>query len=414
MRQCLLPVLLPMILLAVPSQAQNPDIRQLALDTAALSSDSEREARVAAFMERAKAIGTPLLENDSTAVFIYHGPALRVRISGDMTHWAGEVEFTRIPDTDVHYYRGIYPAAARLEYALIVDDHPPIPDPLCPNKVLNGLGALSEVVMPAYRYHPIFESVRGGTFGNYDRVEQHQLPAGIMDYPAEIHVYTPPGYDVSDQSLPTLYLQDGRDYIEYAHTPAVLDHLIESEAIAPLLAVFISPPNRHQPEMPNRATEYGLNPDYARFMAEELVPFVQQRYRTVEQPAARLVAGPSFGGLVSAYVPFQHPDVFGLSYSQSGYMSFQDDALIEAYRQAERKPIRLYVDIGLYEQSVGRGWLPDAEVDFLAANRRFQDLLAAKGYDFVYREYPEGHTWGNWRSHLMDALAHFFPPNLDL
>jgi enterochelin esterase-like enzyme len=37
-----------------------------------------------------------------------------------------------------------------------------------------------------------------------------------------------------------------------------------------------------------------------------------------------------------------------------------------------------------------------------------QEVLKKKNYDFVYREYPEGHTWGNWRRHLIDALIHFF------
>jgi enterochelin esterase-like enzyme len=37
-----------------------------------------------------------------------------------------------------------------------------------------------------------------------------------------------------------------------------------------------------------------------------------------------------------------------------------------------------------------------------------KDALAEKGYDFVYKEYPEGHTWGNWRRHLIDALIHFY------
>ena len=185
--------------------------------------------------------------------------------------------------------------------------------------------------------------------------------------------------------------------------------MIESGEIVPVIAVFVTPPNRHQPDIPNRTTEYGLNPDFARFMAEELVPFVEERYRSLDDPAARLVVGPSYGGLAAAYVPLQHPDVFGLGYSQSGYLSFGGNALITAYEEASPKPIRLYVDIGLYEQKVGQGWLPDDEIDFLQANRDFRDMLSAKGYDFVYREYPEGHTWGNWRAHLIDALIHFFP-----
>jgi enterochelin esterase family protein len=34
--------------------------------------------------------------------------------------------------------------------------------------------------------------------------------------------------------------------------------------------------------------------------------------------------------------------------------------------------------------------------------------LDSAGYDLIYREYPEGHTWGNWRTHLIEALKHFF------
>ncbi len=396
-------------LLAACSMEQMPDIDKLVLDVAAAGEASAREDLAEAFMQQVKAAGTPDLENDTTAVFVYRGPANRVRIMGDMTQWADEIEMERIAGTDVHYYRGTYSAGARLEYLLLLDDLPPATDPLCRFKVLSGLGAHSELAMPGYVYPSVFDSVRTGRQGDYERVERHILPAGIMGYQTQIHVYVPPGYAPSSARYPAVYILDGQDYIEYAHTPAALDFLIESGAIVPVVAVFISPPNRHEAGMPNRTTEYGLNPDYARFMADELVPFVEEHYQLTEAPSARLVAGDSYAGLASVYIPFQQPDVFGLGYSQSGYLSLQSDTLIEAFRQASPKPIRLYVDIGLYERKVGQGWLPDDEIDFLAANRRFREVLSAKGYDYVYREYPEGHTWGNWRVHLIDALVHFFP-----
>ena len=81
-------------------------------------------------------------------------------------------------------------------------------------------------------------------------------------------------------------------------------------------------------------------------MADEVVPFVEKHYRSLTLPSARLVAGPSYAGLASAYTALRHPDVFGLAYSQSGYLSFGSNALVKAYRQAPRKSIRLYVDIG--------------------------------------------------------------------
>ena len=387
-------------------------IEQLMEDLSAAENASQREQHIEHFMEQVRRTGTPLIENDTTVIYLYQGANKRVRILGDITQWADNIEMENIPRTDLYYYRGIHPAEARLEYQLIIDDDPPIADPLCPYKVLNGLGSHSELAMPGYTYHPALESVRDGTTGDYARVTQHLLSSGIMGYATDIYVYTPPEYDSLNTHHPAIYVLDGQDYIEYAHAPAVLDHLIESGELEPVIAVFIAPPNRHAMAIPNRSTEYGMNPDYARFMADEVVPFVEKHYRSLALPSARLVAGPSYAGLASAYIALHHSNVFGLAYSQSGYFSFRSNALVEAYRHAPRKPIRLYVDIGLYEQMVGLGWLPDDAINFLKANRQFKEVLTEKGYDFIYQEYPEGHTWGNWRAHLIDALSHFFPADI--
>jgi len=156
-------------------------------------------------------------------------------------------------------------------------------------------------------------------------------------------------------------------------------------------------------------TEYGLNDKYVNFFADELVPFIHENYSTINDPKARLVAGDSFGGLISAYIPFARPDVFANGYSQSGYQSFNNDKLINLYKSERKKEIELYVDIGIYEEVVGGSFLPKEELNFLEANKRFKKVLEEKGYDFIYKEYPEGHTWGNWKRHLIDALIYFFP-----
>lgn len=190
--------------------------------------------------------------------------------------------------------------------------------------------------------------------------------------------------------------------------PHVLDQLIGDSLIEPLIAVFEAPPNRHLPASPNRMTQYGMNDNFVKFYTDELVPFIDSRYLAKPTSSSRLVVGASFGGLIAAYIAFQRPEIFGMAYSQSGYASFQNDRLINAFRESDRKPIRLYVDIGHFERFVGGMFLPAAETDFLAGNRRLRDALTAKNYDVVYREYPEGHTWGNWRRHLIDGLIHFF------
>lgn len=155
-------------------------------------------------------------------------------------------------------------------------------------------------------------------------------------------------------------------------------------------------------------TEYGMNDDYVRFFAYELVPFVDLNYSTLKNPENRLVVGDSFGGLISIYISFKYPEVFKNAYSQSGYFSFNSDKLINLIASSEKKQIRLFADVGTYERSVGASFLPVEERDFLEANRRLKKTLEEKQYDFVYKEYYEGHTWGNWRKHLIDALNYFF------
>ncbi len=89
-------------------------------------------------------------------------------------------------------------------------------------------------------------------------------------------------------------------------------------------------------------------------------------------------------------------------------MSFRGDSLINLYRDSEKLDLKLAFDTGTYETHVGGGYLNPSEADFTAANRRMEQVLKAKGYEYHYDEYPEGHTWGNWRQHLFDILPWFF------
>ncbi|MFH1851768.1 MAG: alpha/beta hydrolase-fold protein [Candidatus Neomarinimicrobiota bacterium] len=372
-----------------------------------LSDPQERQQAADDFM--ATVTDTPLIENDSTVVFLYQGTVDKIGITGDMNLWDGVLPLERIGATDLFYRRISCDPAARLEYWLIPEPGDPFAvDPLNPYRIWNGLGPVSELALPGYRRHPYFNDYQYGKKWDCSTLDALELPPGVMSYPHQVHVHLPPGYDRNDRKYPTVYIQDGLDYAEFAIVPAVLDQLTADGRIEPVIAVFVTPPNRHQPKMPNRMTEYGLNDDYVTFFCDELVPEIERRYRVESDPGRRLVVGDSFGGLISLYIGFERPDVFGLAYSQSGYQSFQDDRVIKKIATAEHQPVRLYIDVGLYEEKVGVGLLPLAETDFLAANRRLRQVLTEKGYDFVYREYPEGHTWGNWRRHLIDSLIHFF------
>ncbi len=350
----------------------------------------------------------PIFENDSTVVLLYQGNDQGIVLNGDMTCWADFIAMENIPATDLYYKRLVLEPDARLEYGIsITKDGFPFPDPLNPYKVLNGFGPFSELAMPKYERHPLFKPFIFGKKSDLKQVIKHVHESEILGYSHDVFVYLPPEYS-TDQAYPALYLQDGQDYIEFAHIPTVLDGLINAGKIKPMIAVFVQPPNRFKPEMPNRTTEYGLNDDYVRFFCDELVPFIDKSYATIQLPDQRLVAGDSYGGLISVAIGFKRSDVFGNAYGQSGYYSCFNDQLIREINASEKRNVRFWVDVGTYERVVGGNFLPKEETNFLEAARRLKKVLEGKNNNLVYKEYHEGHTWGSWRRHLIDALEYYF------
>lgn len=372
--------------------------------------DPEKKSELTdAFITSLNENNYPILEDDTTAVLLYRQSNGSVSVLSDLTDMAEALPMERISGTDLHFIRLHARVDARVEYFIISEENQiPFTDPLNPHRVNYTVWTASELAMPAYKREPIFDPFLKGQPGSFERVIGHTLDGNIMGYSHLIHVYIPEGYEESDKRYPVLYFQDGSDYIESAYVPYVLDALIGQERIEPLIAVFVTPPNRHQPNVPNRMTEYGMNEDYVSFFTGELVPYIDGHYRTTEEPEHRMVIGDSFGGLISLYIAFRRPDVFGSAYSQSGYVSFQNDKLVRLIESSPMRPVRFYVDIGVYERNVGSLFLPADETDFLEGNRRLKKVLEEKGYDFIYNEYPEGHTWGNWRKHLIDVLEDYF------
>ncbi|MCH7724230.1 MAG: esterase family protein [Bacteroidetes bacterium] len=369
---------------------------------------TEKQILVDEFLSEVNKNGYPLYENDSKVILLYQGNVTSVAVLGDMGDWVDKLYMHRIDNTNLFYFRGNYEPDARLEYWLLLDENQnPIIDPLNNFIVRNGLGKISELAMPKYKRHPLFDNFIQGEIGRSENLDEFSLASKFLSYDHVIHVYLPPDYQESDKKYPVVYFQDGKDYIEFAVVPHILDSMIKDKLIEPVIAVFITPPNLHQPKEPNRSTEYGLNDEYVSFFVFEVVPFVDNKFRTIVDPDARLLIGDSYGGLISLYIGLLNSELFGKVYSQSGYYSFNKDEIIKLIDKSETKELRIYFDCGIYEKQVGAAFIPEEERNFLEGNRRLKKVLATKGYEFNYFEYPEGHTWGNWRRHLIDALKYF-------
>jgi enterochelin esterase family protein len=68
-------------------------------------------------------------------------------------------------------------------------------------------------------------------------------------------------------------------------------------------------------------------------------------------------------------------------------------------------PIRFFLSAGRFENGY--------PVNLLAENRRFRDILLAKGYPVQYREYSSGHATLCWYAPFVDGLIHLTANSLE-
>ena len=233
----------------------------------------------------------------------------------------------------------------------------------------------------------------------------------------DVTVYLPPGYDAEPwRRYPVLYLHDGQNLFdpetafkkgEHWRVGETAGALIDAGRIPPLLAVGISNAgvrrlDEYTPSHDRRRGGGGADA-YARFLVEEVKPFIDSTYRTEPGPRRTGLGGSSLGGLVSLYVGLKHPNVFSRLAVMSPSVWWDRRVILKHVRDARPKPdLRLWVDIGTRE-----GVLHVHNTRLLKAG-----LLKAgwvEGVDLHYEEVPGGtHSEGAWAARFDRVLEFLF------
>ena len=234
------------------------------------------------------------------------------------------------------------------------------------------------------------------------RVQRDKFTSKVLGNERPIWIYTPHNYSANKKPYGLLVLSDGGLYVNSARVATTLDNLIAAGVIPPLVAVMLDNPDRFR--------ELACTPEYADFLAQEIVPWARANYHATDQPEQTIIGGASLGGLAAAFVAFKHPEVFGNVLSQSGSFSWKPDNekdfewLTHQFAASPRLPLRFSFEAGLMENTGGGPPGRPIPPPLLAANRNFRDTLRSKGYSIHYTEFNGNHTMFNWRGTLANHL----------
>lgn len=222
-----------------------------------------------------------------------------------------------------------------------------------------------------------------------------------------LHVYLPRSYDREPgRRYPVLYAHDGQNLF-LGQGPfggwrmdEALDALIGAGRMREVIVVGVG-------NTPARMSEYIPDEDegrasrYGRFLCEELKPWVDQNLRTLTGPAETGLLGSSLGGLVSVYLAWERPEVFGRAGSLSG--SFWLQGWVQ--RRLPGAPRgRLWLDSGSGGPSGDSVW----------HTLGVRDALLQQGWvlgrELGHRVDPGApHQEPYWRARVGEALEFLFP-----
>jgi len=344
---------------------------------------NERQAKVDSFMNSNPVL--PYLENDTTVFFIYQGDAQNVVIAGDLTGWAPSKPMTSVKGTNFFYSSAHFEADARIEYKFVVNNNW-ILDPKNPNSFKGGTGVNSEFRMPAYVISP---EISWYAVIPHGIIRDTSFYSKKLNNTRPVKIYLPPDYS-SQKQYPVIVFHDGIEYVTLANITNILDYLIAHHEIEPVIGVFVPPVDREN--------EYsGSKKDaYTTFIVKELMPVIDREFSTSKDPRKRATFGISAGGNIALFLGMKHPEAFGKIAAQS---SSVEPEIVTKFNNSAKMNLEFYMDLGEYDLPM----LIPMVNDFIR-------ILQNKNYVYQFKQWHEGHSWGNWETHMGLALRQFFPP----
>ena len=332
---------------------------------------------------------------EETVTFRYSAPQAKlVRLYGSwMTSYDSSINMMKNDSTGVWAVSIAKPATELYTYNFIVDGL----SSNDPNNIFmqrDGTRYLSVLLVPGEKTENYFEANQRG---NLEKVWYDSPTIGMS---RRMFIYTPFGYNTSNQKYPVLYLLHGAGGDEDAWSTMgracqILDNLIEKGLAVPMICVM---PNGNPgqaaartlmlPEKTIDRSDPNTANMYVNSIVKDIVPYVESHYRVYADPDHRAISGLSMGGGHTISVTNEYPGTFKYILPLSMGINANQTDIDQKLQGVKNAGYKLY-------------WVGVGSSDFVWQSAQNLDAaLTRNGMEHTFYVTDGGHTWANWRIYL--------------
>ncbi len=360
---------------------------------------------------RGPQVVSPEIADDNSVTFrLYSQDAQSVQLNGS---WMGFGENAEMNLNDEGIWSvTIGPIESSMYHYNFILDGVSILDPRNPKVMRDGTRYANTLFIPG-EASKVFQ-VNDVPHGSVKKVWYN---SPTLELNRRMYVYTPPGYEDSNDKYPVLYLFHGGGGDEDAWTSLgranyILDNLIASGEAKPMIVVMTNGnPNQKAAITETRPepTDNSLIIATDRFpvsLVNDVIPYIESHYRVITNSDNRAIAGLSMGCLHTQIAAMNNPTMFKYMGLFSLGLHPDDDNLREIM-----KPLIAAYDKNLetLQKNYKLFYIACGKEDFVYDGVQIlRKKLDENNFKYIYNETEGGHTWANWRAYLTDLAPRLF------
>lgn len=237
---------------------------------------------------------------------------------------------------------------------------------------------------------------------NTGKIHEHTIYSDALQEEMTLLIYLPHNYTPLYRYT-VLIAQDGKDYFQLGRLPRLTDKLLTEQEIENIIIVGVP-----YKDVKDRSRKYHPEGEqheaYIRFLARELVPYIDSEFSTYQMGLGRALIGDSLAGTVSFKAALKYPHTFGRVIMQSPLVNIDVLDAVKSFQDVQL--LNIYHIIGKEETTVKttRG----SEEDFLSPNRQLHQMMIQQNFSVFYEEFDGGHTWKYWQPDLERGMKMMF------